>query len=456
MKLSERLVSLRQQREAKVKAMEGLLQKATDEDRSFDDTEQAAFDDHGTGIKKLDKEIDNCEEMEKMMVKSAIAATNRSEGGTTVDLGDGRRLAVVRNLPKGAAFTRYAMSLAAAKGNTMAAAEIAKSTWSKDTPEVEAVLRAAVAAGTTTDTNWAAPLVNYQVMSSEFIDLIRAETFIGRMTGFRNVPFNVRMQRQLTGATAGWVGEGAPKPMSALSFDLVTIPHTKLATIVAITEELARFSTPSAEAAVRQDLVSTISTFIDQQMITPSVAAVADVSPASLTYGATTTDSTGSTVAAITNDLNAAMTAMAVANIPQRNRYWLMHPRTANYLLTLRTSQDVFAFRDELSNNRLFGIPVLQSTNMPNFDQTSPSTPGSLETYIVLVEASEIFLADDGEVVIDVSREASLQFLTNPSAGATSLVSLWQNNLVGIRAERFIYWAARNPAAVQVIKNVTY
>lgn len=455
MKLSERLAALQKQREAKVKQMEDIHSKAMDEDRVFTDTEKDAFEECKSAIEAIDGQIESTETMMKMLAsKSTDPGT-----GTALDLGAGgeRRLTVQRNLPKGTAFTRYAMALAAGKGNTMAAAEIAKNLFAKETPEVERILRAAVAAGTTTDSTWAQPLAEYRDMASEFIELLRPETFIGRMTGFRNVPFQVRMPRQTAGATAGWVGQGAPKPVGQLAFDSITIPHTKLAVIVAITEELARYSSPSAEATVRQDLVQTVSQFMDQQMVDPRVAAVSDVSPASVTYGANTILSTGSTVAQVTADLNAAMTYMAVNNIPMRSRYWLLHPRTAHYLMTLRTTQDIYAFRDEMSRGVLLGIPYLMSSNMPLYDQSSPTaTPTSLETFIVLVEASEIFLADDGEVMLDVSREASLQMDSAPSAGAQSLVSLWQNNLVGIRAERYVYWSPRRSQAVYYIRQVAY
>lgn len=454
MNITERLADLRKQRDNQVKAMEVILQKATDEGRSFDQAEQDGFDTAKKSISGIDTQIDNCEFMQSTLAKSATAVNVNT--GTGVDIGSAR-VEVVRNLPKGSAFTRYAMSLAAAKGNPMAAAEIAKSNWSKDTPEVEMVLRAAVAAGTTTDTTWAKPLVYYNNMASEFIELLRPETFLGRMTGFRSVPFNVRMPRQTAGAAAGWVGEAAPKPVSSLAFDSVTIPHTKLAVIVAITEELARFSSPSAQATVQQDLILTISQYMDSQMVDPRVVAIADVSPASVTNGSPSIISSGSTVAQVTNDLNAALTAMAVGNIQQRNRYWLLHPRTENFLRTLRTSQDLFAFRDEMNQGKLLGVPYISSANMPLFDQGSPvASPGSLETYIVLIEASEVFLADDGEVMLDVSREASLQMSTTPSNGASAMFSLWQNNMVGIRAERYIYWATRRAAAVFTIKQVAY
>lgn len=463
MKLSERIAQLKKQRGDKVTAMEAIHAKAMEEGRSFDETEQSAFDDLKSDVASVDKQLENCLEMEKLMIKTAdpIVVENGAAGGeSSVDVGAARRIQVVRNLPKGAAFTRYAMSLAAAQGNRMEAAEIAKSRWGRDTPEVEAVLRAAVAAGTTTDTTWARPLAQYTDMASEFIELLRPETILGQVTGWKSVPFNVRMPRQTAGATAGWVGEGAPKPVSALAFDSFTIPHTKIAVIVAITEELARFSTPSAEATVRQDLVATIAQFIDRQMFDPTVAAVSDVSPGALTnglvLGTNMINSTGSTVALVTADLNTAMTAMATASINMRNPYWVMHPRTKNYLMTLRTTQDVYAFRDELVQGRLLGVPVVASANVPLRDQSSPASAGSLEGYIALIEASEIFVADDGEVMIDVSREASLQMDGAPSASAAAMFSLWQNNMVGIRAERYIYWAARRSAAVFLIKNVSY
>jgi HK97 family phage major capsid protein len=452
MKIQERLVQLRKQREDKVKAMEGIFAKANEEGRAFDETEQKSFDDHKTDIAAIDVQIKNCETMEGMLDKTVVNLGT----GTRVDLPNGR-ITTQRNLPKAAAFVRYAMSLAAGRGNTMMAAEVAKNLWSRETPEVEQILRAAIAAGTTTDTTWAQPLAQYRDMAAEFIELLRPETFIGRMTGFRMVPFLTRMPRQTSGATVGWVGQGSPKPVSKLGFDSVTIPHTKIAGIIAITEELARLSTPSAEATVRQDLVETVSQYSDQQFVNPDVAAVADVNPAAITNGSTTRISTGDSVAQITSDLNIMMTELAVQTIPSRNRYWLLHPRTENFLRTLRTSQDVFAFRDEMNQGRLLGIPFLSSSNMPLVDQGSPTaSPTSLETYIVLVEASEIFLADDGEVMLDASREASLQLDSAPSAGPQSVVSLWQNNLIGIRAERYVYWKPRRTAAVYVLSQVAY
>lgn len=456
--LQERLEAAQRKREAAVKAMGSIYEAADSEGRGLSEDEQKQFDDHRHEVTRQDQELKNIGDLVKLELGAPTGTTRGQEidspRASGVDLGDRMITGVSRNLQKGAAFTRFAMALAASKGNPMAAERIALERY-RSTPEVAMVLKAAVAAGTTTDTTWAAPLVEYQNMQSEFIELLRPMTVMGQMSGFRAIPFNVRMPRQTSGASANWVGQGAPNPVSRLNFDAVTMPHSKLAVIVAITEELARMSSPSAEATVRQDLLETVSQFIDVQFLDPTIAG-STVRPGGVTNGITVRESTGLTVAQITNDLNFLLTAMTTGNIAMRAPYWVLHTRTKNFLMTLRTSQDVYAFRDEMARGTLLGIPFVSSNNMPLRDQDTPVSPASLEGYIFLMDASEIFMADDGETMLDVSREASLQMDDAPTAGAASLVSLWQNNMVGIRAERYIHWKRRRDAAVGVISKVAY
>jgi hypothetical protein len=68
-------------------------------------------------------------------------------------------------------------------------------------------------------------------------------------------------------------------------------------------------------------------------------------------------------------------------------------------------------------------------------------------------------VADDGQVTIDVSREASVQMdsaPTNPPVAATVLQSFWQQNLVGIKAERFITWTKARSTAVSWVASVNW
>jgi valyl-tRNA synthetase len=76
-----------------------------------------------------------------------------------------------------------------------------------------------------------------------------------------------------------------------------------------------------------------------------------------------------------------------------------------------------------------------------------------------LLSAPDILLADDGQVSIDASQEASLQMDTapdSPATASTTFVSLWQQNQIGIRAERYINWAKRRSTAVAYISNAKY
>ena len=443
MKLSEQLAALKTKRAALVTKMQGIYEGAEKDERTFDETEQKTFDDSKGEIAAIDRQVGNVEELMRLDVAKAtpiIVPPGAAAGGAPL-------IVSTRQLPKGTAFTRYTAALALSKGSLHQAVEIAKR-WEDSTPEVVTVLRAAVAAGTTTDPAWAKPLVEYTQMADEFIELLRPNTFLGRMNGFRRVPFNVRIPRQTAGASVGWVGEGAPKPVSKLALDAIVIPWAKVAGIVVITEELARFSSPSAEALVRQDLIDTTGQFLDQLFVNPTIAAVAGVSPGSITNGAPTIPMAGATVAQITAALGAAINAMATSGVSMRSPYWLMHTTTATQLGLLRTAQDVFAFRDEMAQGKLIGVPFLASADMPILTGTPDST------YIVLIECSEVLLADDGPVMIDVSREASLQLDSAPANPPTPLVSLWQQNMLGIKAELYRYWLRRRNTAVQVITGV--
>jgi hypothetical protein len=126
-----------------------------------------------------------------------------------------------------------------------------------------------------------------------------------------------------------------------------------------------------------------------------------------------------------------------------------MHPRSAVYLSTVRTTQDILGFPGMgLTGGTLLGFPVIVSGNVP-------ADTGS-SRFIAFIVQNEVFLADDGTTRIDASDQASLQMDSAPSAGAQSLVSLWQNNMVGLRAERFANWARRRTEAVQLIEDVSF
>jgi hypothetical protein len=106
-----------------------------------------------------------------------------------------------------------------------------------------------------------------------------------------------------------------------------------------------------------------------------------------------------------------------------------------------------------MNGGTLNGMPVITSEFVPT------ATNG--ESYVFLINAQDIYLADLGDVNVDFSREASVEMSDAPTINATngtgaSMVSLWQTNCVGFRAERTINWARRRAAGVAVLDSVLW
>lgn len=439
MTLQEQLAAWQAKRASAVASMTEIMEKAAQEGTNLDDEQQEQFDEHEADVAAIDKHIKRVETMIKLDAKSAKPVSGKG-GDDAAATRQGQTISVKSNLPKGTAFTRYAMALAKSKGNTMQAAEFAKR-WD-DTPEVHTVLKAAVAAGTTTDPTWASPLVEYQNMEGEFIALLRPQTIIGNIQGLRRVPFNVKLPGQTGGSTVNWVGEGKAKPVSALSFKSMQLGMHKAAGIVVITEELARSSSPSAESIVRQDLIAGIAQFLDTAFIDPSKAENADTNPASITNGISGIAASGKDLTALQVDIKKVFKTFIDANLSPRDGVWVMSPTSALSISMMTNALGQPAFPQMTMNGgTFFGMPVVVSE--------------LAKQNIVLVNASDILLADDGQVVLDASSEASVEMSDDPD-GSTSLVSLWQNNMLGIRAERFINWKRRREEAVSMITGAAY
>jgi HK97 family phage major capsid protein len=465
MTLAEQLAAMRSRRDTALKGMQDVVDAAAAEDRTFTPEETASFDKFKSETETVNAHIERLEAQEKLVAASARPAVSQVQSEATpahpsIQMKD-------KTLPKGTAFARYVMALIASKGNMMQAEQIARNYWRDTTPQLAELFRAighfgsseafvsqqraATAAGSTTNAAWAGVLVYAENMASEFIEMLRPVTILGQLPSLRKVPFNIRMPRQLGGvSTAGWVGQGISKPTGQLNLDAVFLPWAKVAVIVALTEELARFSDPSAESVVNYDMVQAISAFLDRQFIDPAVAPVANVSPGSITNGLTPIVSTGSTVAEVTADLATMLSAMAGANVPMSAPAWIMHPRSAIYLTLLRGAMDQPAFPSMGANGSLLGYPVVKSTSVP-----LGVGPGFLGQ-IVLLDQPQVFLADEGGVTLDVSREASIQLDSAPATPPAPLTSLWQQNLIGIKAERYIYWMRRYDQAVQIMTGVPY
>ena len=425
--------------------------------RAFTDDEQTAFDAEKAGIAACDASLANLRSLEAVQGAAAVPVA-APPGIAAAPLAPTPGVALRAFKPfAGQGFVRMALAVARSKGNMGEAAAFA-SRWKDQTPEVEQVLRAiamtgempadvlraAVAAGTTGNATWAAPLVYAQNLAGEFIELLRPQTILGKLP-LRAVPFNVSIPRQTAGVSAGWVGEGLSKPVGKLDFDRLPIPWAKVAIICVITQELAKLSDPSAEMLVRDDLINAIVQYLDTQFVDPTVTASAGLRPASITNGAATVPSTGATVATINTDLTAMLKYMAAANMPMTSPRWLMTPGARITLQNLRTVQEQYAF-PEVNQMMLKGYPIIESNNIGTNATPDPDT-----TSIILGDWSQVLYASDPVIDLSSSSEASLQMDSAPATPPTPLVSMFQQNMLAIKAEQYNYWAKRHANAVVVL-----
>lgn len=458
--------------EAKKRAAEdsamALVTKSIDEGRTLDNIEDEQRSGFIAEAKQCDDHLVVLKQHEQMLLKRATPVNQ--DAGLVVDAKgldlNRNPISVRSNLAPGIAYTRLALAMAQAKGNVMQAHEIAKARF-KDTPQVVNALQAAISLGgikdlhekaavvfgTTTDTTFVGPLVQYNDMEAEFIELLRPASVIGKLTGLHRVPFMSRMGRQLTGVSGSFTGEGLPKPVGKQTYDNVTLGFAKAAIIVVLSDEAVRFSSPNAEMLARNDMIKGIATYLDKRFLDPAYSGVANVSPASITNAATHIQSSGSTLAAIDADVKAALAAaFAGTDLDPSSAVWIMPPTTALGLGMKRLTQEALAFPGiSMTGGTWYGLPVIVSNAM-----VASGSPA--EKQILLLTQDEVLMADDGGVTLDMSTEAAVQMSDTPTDGAVSLVSLWQNNLVGIRAERYINWAPRRTGSTGIIliENTNY
>lgn len=442
MNIQDRIRALKAKRATAAASAKAVMDEAfADGERALTEAERETYKHHAAEVDACDAQTSDLETLARMEAPTAKAVAGQSQAqamavraGATFEAGKSQ-------LAKGALFTRYAIALMNGKGSVSDALRFAQR-WRDSSPEVIRAFEQKADPGTTTGVGFAAPLVVPQNLASEFVELLRAATILGRLS-LRRVPFNVKIPVQTGGSLVNWVGQTAPKPVGELTFETLELGYSKIAGIVVISDELARLSNPAAEETIQRDLVSEISEFIDLQLLSQAVAATAN-NPASLTRGVLAIPASGTDAHALRCDINAALAAMLQAGISTSGAVFIMSEVMGATigLMTNALGQPEFPSMGATGGS-IAGIPVITSQNI------SSDTTGQ---DIVLLKQSEILLADDGAVSLDSSREATLAM----DGGATAAYSLWQRNMIGIRAERWINYKPRRAGAVQIITGAAY
>lgn len=464
---AEQIEQWTNKRAATVAAQDEIQTKASDENRAKTPEEIESFKDLSEDVEACDREIADLKALEAREKKAAIPVD-----GKTPERAAATRAGLVRvepNREKGIGFARLAMCVMKAKGNDLQAEAFAKQHYPDDS-QLHAALRVkgAIGAGAALTSHWADDLVPYNVLQNEFIEFLRPGSILGKFGGpipgttgrnypsLNKVPFNVRTSGFSSGLTGYWVQEGLPIPVSkAVSFT-ASLTWAKVGGLCILTNEEVRFSNPNAEIKVRDEISKAINARTDIDFVDPAKVAVANVSPASITDGVAATAPSGTAATNVRKDLATLFATFATNNLEANDLVLIMSGTMAAQISMMVNTlgQDDFPNLG-LQGGLLRGIPVIVSEHLTAVG--SPSTQA-----IVLVKASEIYLADDGAVTVDASGEASIEMLDSAlqqsgiAGTGASLVSLWQNGLLGLKGTREITWLRRRSTAVQYISPAAY
>jgi hypothetical protein len=458
--LAEQIAALEAKRAANTARMTEVMQKGMDDGRTTDEAEQQEFDALEGENSKIDGDLKRLKSLQAIQVESAqrVEPTAVRGVGEAAAVRTGNQAPAQILLKKkeepGVRFARLAKVRAVSRMESEPMQATAERMYGRDS-EVYALAKAAVVAGSNVSGNWAADLTGEETSAfADFAAFLRPATILGKfgrdgVPELRRVPFREALISQTSGGSGYWVGEGKPKPLTAFGFDRRTLTPLKVANIAVLTEENIRSSNPSSELIVRDALRDALTATQDLAFIDPTNAGTTDVKPASITNGAAAVHSTGTDADDVRMDVRALFQHFIDADNPPEAGVWIMSTTNALALSLMVNTLGQREFPSITMRGGTFeGMPVIASRYA-----------GS---NVALVNASDIYEADEGEVTVDMSREASLEMkdgsLTQDGTVGTgvAMVSLWQSNLVGLRGEKTINWSRRRDSAVAYLTSVAW
>lgn len=468
---AEMIAQTNADRAAKAARQKTIMDGATERNETLDATEQEEFDTLQGEIESLDEHVKRLTLVERSAGEKAAPVN-----GKTPEEGNASREGkiVVKSRPKlapGIEFARLAKCFGMAKGSMGEAAHIAASRYGEDSNAYGvlklqrdmgfgAIEKAEVPAGATVSGNWAENLVGDETSAfADFVEYLRPQTILGKfgsngVPALRQIPFRVPLISQTEGGDGYWVGEGKAKPLTKFNFSRTTLTPLKCANIVVLTDEVIRDSSPSAEVIVRDQLAAALTARMDIDFLLTSNSGSAGVKPASITNGADSIAASGTGDADdVRLDIRSLIQKYINANNPPSSGVLIMQSGTALAISMMVNALGQTEFNGiSMNGGTLLGIPVITSEHVE-------------AGVVVMVNATDIYLADEGGIRLDMSREASVEMLDSSLTGdsigvvpgtAASTVSLWQTNSVGFLAERTINWSRRRTTAVAYLTGVAW
>ena len=487
--LGERIREKAQARKELLDKAEALTTKALDENREFSADEQKEFDGHMAGADLLGKQLTQLVRLRDARAENAQLVRSPDLGGDPDETGDeigeeldreerafygddddaggdagplrrsasggsrserirershdpraSRNAPMLRELEKGEKLGQLVRAVAATKGDPMRAWRFAKA--HKMHPQVIKALQSnAAGAGQ----EWVGT-----AMAGEFIDLLMPLQVVRsanpRFMQFEAGTGKIVIPRLASSGSADYVGEAQPIPYTQIGTADMELTPFKLGAITALTREVMRRTTPSIDREVRDNLLEVTALRADAQMlrgVASSIrpAGIRNLADPSNVVAATTPV----TLDSIIDDLDGLELFLTMSLIPKTRLCWFISPRVEKALKGLRNEQGTWAFRDEMGRGTINNIRYRATTQMPD-----DLGGGGNESEIILVDMAQIIVADEIDVTVQVSDEATFV------DGSGQLRSAFSNDMTVIKVVTSHDIDTRYPEAIAVLTGVTW
>ncbi len=360
--------------------------------------------------------------------------------------GDGNGHAKPQAREKGMAAARFMRAVAAAKleqsqGNMTSPDQIL-TRWG-DIDLAKMAVDARTKAMAATDAAAGGFLVPTQ-FSQDVIELLRPASIVRSLNPLV-IPMptgSLRIPKITTGATAAYQGENANITASQPVVGQVVLSFKKLTALVPVSNDLLRYSSPSADTIVRDDVVRAIAQRENQAFLRD---AGTDATPKGMLNWAPAANrvaSTGTALANVVADLSQNMLTLMNANIPEGRWAWLMSPRNFLTLTTIANANGFFVFRDEMvQRGTLWGFPFGKSTQVPGTGATG-------ELY--LTNMADAVIGEAQNMIVDASMEAAYVDSTG------TMIAAYSQDQTVVRAITEHDFAMRRAESVAVITTMSW
>ncbi len=319
--------------------------------------------------------------------------------------------------------------------------------------------RAATAPAMTTVPGWAQELV--QQTYTAFMDILYPAAIFPRLAGmglslsFGRAGRIIIPTRATTPTIAGsFVGEGQPIPVRQGLFTSQTLVPKKMAVISCWTREMDEHSIPAIEGLIRDAIQSDTAISLDSVLLDVNPATV--IRPAGILNGvAGLTPTAGGGFNALTGDIKqitGQLLAGTKGNV--RNPVWLMNPQQVNSAgLVAAPGAGVFPFRDEISEGRLGGWPIISSGTVP---LGTVIAIDAADFVAVGGEAPRFEISDQATIHFDDTAPSDISVAGTPPVVAYPVKSMWQTDSLALRLILPINWAIRRAGTVSWVAGVTW